>query len=235
MIIFYFKLIIVLFVTGCYSVYATIKMAISGGEVFHKLARNWSYLLLKIVGIKIEIIDFANLDKSKTYIYAVNHSSLFDIPILLYGLNDNARIMYKEELEKIPIFGYVLKLSPFISIQRADARNAMEAIDSSAKSIKEGDSVIIFPEGTRSVDGNLGEFKRGAFLLATKAEKPIVPVTIVGSYNILPKGQKKLSPGTVKLIINQEILNESDSKQSQIKLLNEVRDIISENLEKYSK
>ncbi len=221
-------------VTGAYSIYALIKMSIVGGSAFHKINQSWSKLLLKIVGIKVEIYGLENLEKNKSYIYAVNHSSLFDIPILLSGLNDNARIMYKEELEKIPIFGYGLKKSPFISIERSDARNAMTAVENAAKSIREGDSVIIFPEGTRSPDGTLGVFKRGAFLLASKSGKTIVPVTLVGSSEILAKGAKRFKEGTVKMIIDKEILNNSDSREGQVKLMNTVREIISNNLEKYN-
>ncbi len=216
--------------TAMYTIAAIVAIRIKGEHIFHKLAHSWSGILLKIVGIKVELIGAEQLDRNMSYIYVANHSSLFDIPVLLYSLNDNARIMYKEELEKIPLFGYGLKKSPFISIVRTDPRNAMTAVDTAAKSIRDGDSVIIFPEGTRSEDGNLGEFKRGAFLLAAKSGKTIVPVTIIGSSKILAKGKKYFKKGTVKMIIDSPIKNESDSKENQLKLMKEIKEIMLRNL-----
>ncbi len=221
---------LVMLITAIYSTSALIASIIWGEHTFHKIAQHWSGILLKIVGIKIELVGIEYLDNNLSYIYVANHSSLFDIPVMLFSLKDNARIMYKEELEKIPIFGYGLKKSPFISIVRTDPRNAMTAVDAAAKSIRDGDSVIIFPEGTRSEDGTLGTFKRGAFLIAAKSGKTIVPVTLIGSSKILPKGKKIFSKGTVKMIINKPIENQSDSKETQLELMKVIKSIMQENL-----
>lgn len=201
-------------------------MLFFGKKIFHRIARNWAKVLLIVSGIKVEIIDNAKLDKSESYIYTVNHSSLYDIPILLSALNDNARIMYKKELEKIPFFGWGLAASPFISVKRSDPRNAMASIDESANAIKNGDSVIIFPEGTRSETGELGEFKRGAFLLAKKSGKRTVPITLIGSWKILPKGKKIIKSGKVILIIDKPLSEELTDKNSII----ETKRILTENL-----
>jgi 1-acyl-sn-glycerol-3-phosphate acyltransferase len=218
------KLILICFVTVYYSIYVLLAMMISGKQVFHLHARNWSTILIKITGVKLTVNDNSGRE-GKSYIYIANHSSLFDIPVLLSTLKDNARIIYKEELEKIPIFGWCLKMSPFISVKRDDPKNALKGFREAVKSISEGDSVIIFPEGTRSPDGKLGEFKKGAFLMAEKSKKVIVPVVIHGTSTIMPKGKLKFGTGNVILNIHPKIDSTEFGKISGKKLIDEVWEI----------
>jgi 1-acyl-sn-glycerol-3-phosphate acyltransferase len=201
-----------------------IAMFIKGKQVFHLHARNWSSILLKITGVKVIINDKSGRE-GKSYIYIANHSSMFDIPVLLSSLNDNARIIYKEELEKMPIFGWCLSMSPFISVKRDDPRNALQGFREAVKSISEGDSVIIFPEGTRSLDGKLGEFKKGAFLIAEKSRKEIVPVVIHGTSLIMPKGKLKFVPGNIIINIHPKIESSEFGKNTGKKLIDEVWEI----------
>ena len=201
-----------------------LAMKIYGKQVFHRHARDWSSLLLKITGVNLVINDNSGRE-DKSYIYIANHSSLFDIPVLLSSLKDNSRIIYKEELEKIPLFGWCLKMSPFISVKRDDPKNALQGFREAVKSISEGDSVIIFPEGTRSIDGKLGEFKKGAFLMAEKSRKEIVPVVIHGTSAIMPKGKLKFCKGNIVLNIHPKIDSSEFSKNSGKKLIDEVWEI----------
>jgi 1-acyl-sn-glycerol-3-phosphate acyltransferase len=135
--------------------------------------------------------------------------------------------MYKKELEKIPFMGWALKSSPFISVNRSDPRNAMAGLEEALKSVQEDVSVVIFPEGTRSKDGSLGAFKRGAFVLASRSGKTIIPITIVGTNKILPSNSFDFTRGQVKLIIGKpitagNIVDRSDEKE----LMNSVRSTI---------
>jgi len=202
-------------------------MSFKGSHIFHSHSHKWSKLLLKISGVKLKVTGREKIDKSKSHIYVANHASLYDIPILLAGLDDNVCIMYKKELEKIPIFGYGLKKSPFISIVRSDPRKALESIQNSLKTLKDGDSLFIFPEGTRTTDGNMTPFKRGAFMIASISGLPIVPVTIKGSFDIISKDKKAINTTTIELIIHDPIQNnEKLSRIEEKELMNQVHQII---------
>lgn len=219
-----FKLVLIIIITIAFALSVIIAMFIKGKKVFYKFAKIWSKLLLRISNIKINIYNTADINNQNSYVYISNHSSLFDIPILLSILNLNTRIMYKEELEKIPIFGYCLKLSPFISVKRENKENALESFRNSIEAIKQNDSVIIFPEGTRSINGELGVFKKGAFLLALKSGKDIIPITIKDANKILPKGKIIINSTIVNVYIHNNI--KIDNNLDTNKLINQVYNII---------
>lgn len=224
-----FKLVLIIIITIAFALSVIIAMFIKGKKVFYKFAKIWSKLLLRISNIKINIYNTADINNQNSYVYISNHSSLLDIPILLSILNLNTRIMYKEELEKIPIFGYCLKLSPFISVKREDKENALESFRNSIEAIKQNDSVIIFPEGTRSENGELGAFKKGAFLLALKSGKDIIPITIKDANKILPKGKFIINSTIVNVYIHNNI--KIDNNLDTNKLINQVYNIINSKLQ----
>lgn len=198
---------------------------------FYEHSRKWSRRLLNYIGVKLNIFGLDNIDKTQTYIFISNHSSLFDIPILFLTIPVNTRIIYKKELEKIPIFGYMLRKSPLISVQREDPRKAFESIQKSIDSIKENVSVIIFPEGTRSRNGELGEFRRGAFNLATRSGKLIVPITIIGSNIIMPKGKYSINSGEVTVIFNPPLEPpQNPTAKEEKEMMKLTRNIIEKNL-----
>ena len=207
-----------------------LSMILFGKRIFFAYARLWSKILLFISGVSLEIEDYSILIPNQSYIYIANHSSLFDIPILLSTIKGNARIIYKEELEKIPFFGWCLKMSPFISIRREDKENSLEGFKLAMKAISEEDSVIIFPEGTRSTDGQLGEFKKGAFLLAIKSNKEMIPVAIKGSANILSKGTSNLKKGNIRVSFIKNINPKENPNLSIKALMNQIRVQISEKI-----
>jgi len=201
------------------------------GNIFYTYAKRWAEKILKVSRVGIEIDMDSGVRNDLSYIFVSNHSSMFDIPVLLTSLPGNVGIIYKKELEKILIFGWGLKRSPFIAIERSDPRKAMSSIDEAVKSIKDGASVIVFPEGTRSKDGQLSSFKRGAFLLAARAGKPIVPVTVIGSSRILPAGSRIFRGSTVKVVLGKPIVNNDDiSRLEEKALMNNVHEIIKRNL-----
>ena len=212
------------------SIIALLFMFLSDKSIFHKLARIWAKSILMSARVKLFVSGVENLDLNKSYIFCVNHSSLLDIPILQTAIPHNFRIIYKKELEKIPIFGWGLAKSPYIGIKRQSGRDSMAGIDEAVESIKTGESVVVFPEGTRSNDGKLGEFKRGAFLLASRSGKEIVPVTIIGSSKLLPNKKFLIGSGTIKVIISKPIEYNGSSKIEELNLMKQVHSIINSNL-----
>jgi len=199
--------------------------------VYYLYARTWSRLLLRIAGVRVRSVGFENLAATERYVYCANHSSLFDIPVLLATLPDNVRIMYKEELGKIPIFGWCLRMSPFIAVDRGDSREAFAKIEQTVATMSTGASVLVFPEGTRSENGELGAFKRGAFSLAARSGRPIVPVTIVGTPSILPARSWRIRSGMVFLYVDGPMSIASDaSKAEQVLVMDKVHSVLEQRI-----
>lgn len=202
---FFVQVAMIVIVTVLYSIAVMTAMALAGRHVFYPFARCWSRLLLAICGIRVKSEGLELYADGTAHVYVCNHSSLFDIPILLATLPSGAAIMYKRELENIPIFGLCLRLSPFIAVTRDDPRNAMASIEQAAEAVRIGGSAVIFPEGTRSADGSLGEFRRGAVAVALRSGKPIAPLAIIGANRILPKKSLRFHAGTVMLRAAQPV------------------------------
>jgi len=165
----------------------------------HFIVRFWGRSGLFFAGLRVQIQGVENIPYGQPAIYVSNHQSNFDIPIIYAGLPVQFRWMAKQELFRVPFFGLAMKRSGMISIDRSNLRTTMRSIIAAAQRIKEGTSVIIFPEGTRTPDGKLQEFKKGALLIAAKAQVPVVPIAIHGSYQIQPKGRWKVNGGPLRI------------------------------------
>lgn len=195
------------------------------GRITFVISKVFSWVILFIAGVKVKVEGRELIDTSEEYIYITNHQSLFDIPILMQAVPSNIRFIYKKSLTKVPIFGWGMFLGGYIPINRDDGREAMKALKSAAQRIKKGISIAIFPEGTRSEDGALGEFKRGAFVLADEAKAKIVAGTIIDSYKILSKGKLKINPGTVRVVFKKPL----EYKKDKV-FLQEIKEIIQSSL-----
>jgi 1-acyl-sn-glycerol-3-phosphate acyltransferase len=233
-ILFIFQAIAIIIATTLYCSSVVIMMLLMRSKtIFFPMCRSWSRVLLAISGVKVNIIGNVDLPPKTSCVYVCNHASLFDIPVLIAYLPDYVRIMYKRELRKIPIMGWTLAVSPFIAITRADGRDAMRSVNESIEAVQHGESVIVFAEGTRSQDGSLGEFKRGAFMVAARSRKAIVPVTLIGTSTILPKKKLYFNGGTVTMVINSSVtLGDEPNKQQENEARLAVHAIIADNLEK---
>ncbi len=197
------------------------------GKIFHAFGRGGARTILWICGIRVRVQGLEKIEPGVNYIYVSNHASLFDIPAVMAGVPDQIRIVYKQELQKIPVFGWVLKYGPYVTIDREKRFSAMRSLELAAERIKRGASVLLFAEGTRSEDGRLQSFKRGAFSLAAKTDKPIVPLTINGSYDRRPKGKFLISPGTIELVLENPIpTDEGEGKEHEVSLMNRVAEVI---------
>lgn len=213
---FYLVIPIVILLTIYHSISSMISIMIDrSGKGYHRVLRRWSRNLLWLFGIKTGLRGAENLDPSTHYVFLANHSSYLDIIALGATIPDDIRFIFKKELAKIPIFGWGLAMGPYILIDRTDARNAMASIENAASQIREGASVVIFPEGTRTPDGKLGPFKRGGLMLATKSGVPMVPVAIIGTYQLLSRHDSRVRPGKVEVIIGTPIAGKRDMNRAE--------------------
>jgi len=226
-IVFYLRAFLILLATVLYSLAALCLGFIGIRSAYFVLSRNWSSLLLKLAGIRVHVHGLEHLNPMQSRIYVVNHTSYFDIPILLASLPDTIRFMYRKSLERIPFFGWSLARSPFIGIQREKARDAMKGIAEAVTSISIGESVVIFAEGTRSKDGRLAAFKRGAFLLASRSGKQIIPIALAGAHQVMPKDSKRFYPGDVEMTILPAFDTMKDmDKEDELMLQSQVHESI---------
>lgn len=230
MIVSVFKIILISLISIISGVAALITIPFNrDGKVFHYLARLYAKAILFVSGVKVRTIGTENLEKGKSYIYVSNHASGFDIPAVIAGIPDQIRIVYKKELSRIPIWGWALKYNKtYIPIDRASGTDAIKSIENAVEKIKKGASVLLFAEGTRTKDGKLQSFKRGAFNLAVKSGVPVIPLTINGSFKILPKKKFKIVPGEIILIIDKPMhVKLNGGKEEELRLMEEVYKVIS--------
>jgi 1-acyl-sn-glycerol-3-phosphate acyltransferase len=198
----------------------------------HLIARGWARSILFVSRIRVTVTGLSNIDPAKSYIYMSNHQSNFDIPVLLACLKVQFRWVAKAELFRIPLFGAAMKQAGYISIDRSDRTAAFASLKKAAETIKNGFSIIIFPEGTRSLDGNIRPFKKGGFVLAVDSGVPIVPVILHGTRSIMPKRQLRIEPGKVILDINEPVDTTHYTRETKDDLLEKIRNIICEAFER---
>jgi 1-acyl-sn-glycerol-3-phosphate acyltransferase len=197
-----------------------------GSKVHRYCAVPWAKAILWVCGIRVTVFGIERLAAHVPRIYMVNHQSFFDIFILLACLPVDFKFILKQELMRIPLLGPAMRGARYIAIERNDPREAVKSMNQAAKKIKEGTSVLIFPEGTRSVDGRLQAFKKGGFSLAVKAGCDIVPVAIIGSSRIAPKGSLKIRKGTVGMHIGKPIPLGGFGKRDIPRIMEAVRGVM---------
>jgi 1-acyl-sn-glycerol-3-phosphate acyltransferase len=156
------------------------------GRRLHWFSRAWSWLIMKTILSPVKVTGLDEVDTSKPHVYAVNHASAMDIPVLYVYLPFQFRIVFKKELLAYPVVGWQLKRSGQVCIDQQKPTNSIAAIRSAVKSLKAGMPLVIYPEGGRTPDGEIKPFLPGAFFLAIKAQVDIVPVALVGTYELLP-------------------------------------------------
>ncbi len=157
-----------------------------GGRIQHNLARFWSWLIMKTILSPVKVTGLDQRGPSKATVYAVTHASALDIPILYVYLPFQFRIIFKSELLAYPFIGWHLKRSGQVCINQQNPSASIGAVKSALRSLRNGMPLVIFPEGGRTRDGNLQPFLPGAFFLAIKAQADIVPIALVGTFDLLP-------------------------------------------------
>lgn len=167
-----------------------------------------------------------HMDPDQSYVIVANHQSLYDIYVLYGWLGVDFKWVMKKELEKVPALGSACKALGHIFIDRSNTEAALESINTAKSKITGGTSVVFFPEGSRSSDGKVGAFKKGAFKMALDLGLPILPVTLVGTRAVLPKGSVNLMPGTAKMIVHPPVSLEGYSEKNMKKLIVKTRSTI---------
>lgn len=227
-------LLVVMFTVGMGFLSMLVFLFNRSARTFTALTRFYSRGVLAISGVRVDVEGLERIDFSRSYIYVANHTSLFDIPAVVVGIPDRFRIVYKKSLEKIPFFGWGLKAGGgYISIERTKGLEAAQSLEQAAERIRTGASVLLFAEGTRSHDGTLQPFKRGPFYLAVRSGVPVVPVTINGSYDVLPRHSWLVRSGTITLVLSDPIQPpRMNGKETELELRDRVRSVIQQNLRK---
>ncbi len=176
-------------------------------------AAPWARMIIWASGVKVEITGIENITQGKNYIYIPNHQSFFDIFSLMAYLPDDFKFVLKQELVSIPFIGWGTRKLGYISIDRSSPARARFTFKGALDILRDGKSLLVFAEGTRSVDGKLQPLKRGAFQLSQGSGIPVIPVAIKGSNRIMKKGGFKIYPGVIRIRVGQPVRTEDYKKK----------------------
>lgn len=192
----------------------------------------WARRLLWLAGCRIQTEGLDRIPTDGAVLFTPNHQSNFDIPLLMASLGRPAGFIAKESLERFPLINRWMRLIHCVFIRRGNPREAAAAISAGIAELKQGHSMIVFPEGTRSLDGSLQEFKAGALKLATKARVPIVPVAIDGSIRMMQKGSIRIRPAVVRVTVLEPLMPDSYDNTDTTALSLMIQEAIQKQLKK---
>ena len=220
---------IAIIVTIITSISIILILPIAGNAHWGNIpAMIWSRILCTLSLVRVKVQGNENIDPKASYILVANHQSIYDIPLVYGWLNNNFKWIMKKELRRLPVIGKTCELMGHIFIDRSHPMRAKQSLESAKKNLKQGESsIFLFPEGTRTRNGKIQRFKRGAFTIARDLHLPIVPVTIIGAYDALPKGLNYITPGTIQMIIHSPI----DTTHLNDENLNEMVDKVKNTIE----
>jgi 1-acyl-sn-glycerol-3-phosphate acyltransferase len=185
--------------------------------------RIWSGGLLAASFVRVEVSYAPELEPGRSYVFLANHQSLFDVPALIASAPGQLRMIAKRTLFQVPVFGWAMRAGGFVPVDRADRSSARATFSSASARLREGVSILLFPEGTRSLDDTLLPFQRGGFLLALKSGLPIVPVGVRGSRAIQSRGNWSIRPGTIVVTYGAPIDPSAYGLRRKKELMEEVR------------
>jgi 1-acyl-sn-glycerol-3-phosphate acyltransferase len=205
------------------------------GRIQHRIAHIWASIILKTIGIRVHVEGREHLHPPQPAIYAANHLSAIDIPVLYSSLPGQFRIMAKRSLFRYPFLGWYLRRSGQIPIVFGDPHASLRSLNRAGDALRKGMPLVVFPEGGRSVSGELQEFMGGAFYTAIRAQAPVVPIAIVGTYELLPMNSFHMIPGDVDLVIGEPIPTAGLRLRDMEKLTAQVRQAIVEMYDSHAK
>lgn len=220
-------------------VMATLSLLLSlidrDGSLQHWCARTWCRLIAVTAGARVQVRGLENLPRNQACVVIANHQSYLDIPALWASLPLQFRIMAKRTLFYVPFMGWFLWRAGHIPVDRDNARSAIENVRRAIDKLKAGYSIVIFPEGTRSEDGTLQDFKSGGFKIAMKAGVPVVPVTITGTAHVLKKDSLVFHAGRVEVIVDEPLDAATYNNRTLPELIARTRDCIASRLAENNK
>jgi len=181
----------------------------------------------KILGVELDVRGAEKIDKGFTYVFMANHTSFVDGPLLFMLIPQPVRVLLKKEAFRIPVIGLAMRHVGFVPVDRKGLKGGKQSIEKASWLIKEkGYSFLIFPEGTRSRDGLLQPFKRGGFFLAVNTQAPILPITIGGTFKLMPRRSFFVKRGKIKVVFHEPIKVEEFDRSNIPELSNRVRSVI---------
>jgi 1-acyl-sn-glycerol-3-phosphate acyltransferase len=183
---------------------------------------------VRLAGVRVETVGLDRIDPSRTYIFMSNHVSNIDPPIMMPLIPRRTSVMARNELFNYPLLGKAMKLGSLVPVDRKNREAGIAAVRAASEVIRSGINMTIYIEGGRSFDGRLLPFKKGPFYLATECSVPVVPVTIVGTHHIMPKGRFAMKPGKVTVIFHPAIEPKDFGDRDRLKA--KVREIINSGL-----
>jgi 1-acyl-sn-glycerol-3-phosphate acyltransferase len=193
-----------------------------GQKKWFRIGQHWAHSIMGLSGVRVTVTGLEKVTDPRGIVYLGNHASMFDIWALMGWLPGQLRFVGKKEINYVPVLGWLWKYSGNIPIDRKTPKKYVESLEKARATILAGNCIVMYPEGTRTPDGRLQEFKRGPFSLAMKAGATIVPVTINGSYRLLRKGSLRIYPGTIDLVIHDPIRTSGGGKDEELDLMVEV-------------
>ena len=197
-------------------------------RILHSFARGWSWMIMKTIFSPVKVTGLDKIDVSRPHVYAVNHASALDIPVLYVYLPFQFRIAFKKELLAYPIVGWHLKRSGQICVDQQNPAGSIGSIRSALKSLKAGMPLVIFPEGGRTPDGEIKPFLPGAFFLAIKAKVDIVPVALIGTFDLLPMNTYHIKCQALEMRVGEPISTEGLSGHDMQALSDKVQRAVTE-------
>ena len=178
-------------------------------------AHIWARLFCFMTFVRVSVTGRENIDKKTSYVFVANHQGAYDI-FAIYGyLNHNFKWMMKKSLEKIPFVGYACKKAGHIMVDKSSPAAVQRTMEMAEKQLRGGMSLVVFPEGSRSKTGKMARFKKGAFALATEFGLPIVPITMDGAYDVMPRAAKLPRPGHIRVTIHRP-MSVADASMSEL-------------------
>ena len=220
--------------TTFFGTSATILAIVFGPKIGTVMGILWSRLNSYMAPMLVEVIGREKIDTTQSYVIVANHQSHYDIFVIYGWMPVDFRWVMKMELRKVPFLGYSCYKIGHVFIDRSHPDKAKASINAAKERIRGGTSIMFFPEGTRSIDGNMHEFKKGAFKFALDMGLPVLPVTIAGSRNVLPAKSMKLFAGRVKLVIHDPIDIGTYSEETMDELMDAARRRIEQGLNQHS-
>jgi 1-acyl-sn-glycerol-3-phosphate acyltransferase len=198
------------------------------GDVGHRCARAWSRAILATTGVRVRVRGLEHLDPSRSYVFAANHQSIYDIPVVFASLPFQLRIVAKASLGRIPFLGWHLRRTGHLLVDRRNP--GPDIVRKMKRLVSEAHSLIVFPEGTRSANGTVGRFRKGTFLVAIDAQLPVVPVRIEGSRHVMRKGGLTVCRGEVTLAVHPPIETTGMTREEAFALADRVRTIVADGI-----